>query len=98
MRQSSLSTARMKAKKPFLAVVWFGSPHEPYSGLAKDLAIYDDLPDDYAKRSVQLTSMETGRPTRRPLREVLRERYAEITAMDRAIGKLRGHLQNDRPA
>ena len=23
---------------PFLAVVWFGSPHEPYSGLAADLA------------------------------------------------------------
>ena len=23
--------------KPFLAVVWFGSPHEPYSGLPEDL-------------------------------------------------------------
>lgn len=30
--------------KPFLAVVWFGSPHEPYSGLPEDLALYDDLP------------------------------------------------------
>ena len=28
-----------KQKKPFLAVVWFGSPHEPYSGLPKDLAL-----------------------------------------------------------
>ena len=26
-----------KQDKPFLAVVWFGSPHEPYSGLPGDL-------------------------------------------------------------
>ncbi len=81
-----------QAGKPFLAVVWFGSPHEPYSGLAEDLALYDDLPKSYAEREVRLTSMETGRPTTRPLRDVLRERYAEITAMDRAIGKLRQRL------
>jgi arylsulfatase A-like enzyme len=78
--------------KPFLAVVWFGSPHEPYSGLEKDLALYDDLPKAYEERSVTLTSNETGQRVRRPLREVLRERYAEITAMDRAIGQLRNHL------
>lgn len=79
--------------KPFLAVVWFGSPHEPYSGLEKDLALYDDLPEAYADRKVRLTSMETGRPTQRVLRDVLRERYAEITAMDRSIGHLRDHLK-----
>ena len=78
--------------KPFLAVVWFGSPHEPYSGLEKDLSLYDDLPAEYAEREVKLTSMETGRPTKRPLRDVLRERYAEITAMDRSVGHLREHL------
>jgi len=78
-------------KKPFLAVVWFGSPHEPYSGLPEDLALYDDLPAKYT-REVSLTSNETGQPTRRPQGEVLRERYAEITAMDRAIGQLRKHL------
>ena len=39
-----------------------------------------------------LTSNETGRPTRRPLGDVLQERYAEITAMDRAIGQLRDWL------
>lgn len=76
----------------FLAVVWFGSPHEPYSGLDKDLALYDDLPQEYQQRTVRLTSMETGLPTERPQREVLRERYAEITAMDRAMGKLRTFL------
>ena len=81
-----------KREKPFLAVVWFGSPHEPYSGLAKDLALYDNLPMEYAKRKVRLTSNKTGRPISRSLRDVLRERYAEITAMDRAIGKLRTHL------
>jgi arylsulfatase A-like enzyme len=79
-------------KKPFFAVVWFGSPHEPYSGLADDLALYDDLPKRYPKPLVKLTSMKTGLPTRRPLGDVLRERYAEITAMDRAIGQLRGFL------
>lgn len=78
--------------KPFLAVVWFGSPHEPYSGLPKDLALYDDLPQKYTKK-VRLTSNETGGPTTRPQGEVLRERYAEITAMDRAIGELRNRLE-----
>lgn len=83
--------ATKKANKPFLAVVWFGSPHEPYSGLPEDLALYNDLPAKYTKK-VKLTSNETGGTTSRPQGEVLRERYAEITAMDRAIGKLRKHL------
>jgi len=80
------------AGRPFFVVVWFGSPHEPYSGLAKDLALYDKLPADFAQRPVRLTSNETGRPTERLQRDVLRERFAEITAMDRAIGQLRDHL------
>lgn len=83
--------AAHESGKPFFTVVWFGSPHEPYSGLPDDLALYDDLPARYTKQ-VRLTSNATGRPTRRPQGEVLRERYAEITAMDRAIGKLRSHL------
>ena len=88
---------RAKAeKKPFLTVVWFGSPHEPYSGLPEDLALYDNLPEKYADRSpVGLTSNETGRRVTRPLGEVLRERYAEITAMDRAIGRLRDFLKDE---
>ncbi len=79
------------AGQPFFVVVWFGSPHEPYSGLPEDLALYDDLPAKYPKL-VRLTSNETGGPVTRPQGEVLRERYAEITAMDRAIGRLREHL------
>jgi len=85
-----------KAKKnnqPFLVVIWYGSPHEPYSGLPEDLALYDNLPSEYSKQSVRLTSNETGKPTDRPLRDVLRERYAEITAMDRSIGVLRNYLK-----
>jgi len=83
------------AGRPFFAVVWFGSPHEPYSGLPEDLALYDDLPKELSESSVRLTSNETGLQVERPLREVLRERYAEITAMDRAIGRLRTFLENE---
>jgi arylsulfatase A-like enzyme len=81
--------------KPFLTVVWFGSPHEPYSGLPEDLALYENLPDSLNNTTVRLTSNETGENVVRPLREVLIERYAEITAMDRSIGKLRRFLEEN---
>ncbi|MCH2115905.1 MAG: sulfatase-like hydrolase/transferase [Pirellulales bacterium] len=54
--------------KPFFVVIWFGSPHNPYSGLEQDMALYHDL----------------GSP--------IDARFAEITAMDRAIGKFRKGL------
>lgn len=92
IRESIASLERaQKVGKPSFQIIWFGSPHEPYSGLPQDLALYDDLPAKYTKK-VKLTSNETGGPTTRPQGEVLRERYAEITAMDRAIGMLRKHL------
>jgi arylsulfatase A-like enzyme len=81
--------------KPFFTIIWFGSPHEPYSGLPGDLALYDDLPAKYSAKKVQLTSNETGGQVTRSQGEVLRERYAEITAMDRAIGQLRKHLASN---
>jgi arylsulfatase A-like enzyme len=84
-----------QSQQPFFAVVWFGSPHEPYSGLDEDLALYSQLPESYRDRFVTLTSMDTGRPVRRPLHEVLQERYAEITAMDRALGRLRQYLADE---
>lgn len=80
------------AGRPFCAVIWFGSPHEPYQALPDDLAAYADLPTDLGSRQVRLTSNETGRQIERPQRDVLRERFAEISAMDRAIGRLRRHL------
>lgn len=78
--------------KPFFAVVWFGSPHEPYVGLEKDMALYENLPDSLSEQYVRLTSVKTGKASEQPLDSVLQERYAEITAMDRAIGKLRDYL------
>jgi arylsulfatase A-like enzyme len=87
--------AAHQSQQPFFVLVCFGSPHEPYSGLDKDLALYDELPEEYRERSVRLTSNETGLTVSRPLHEVLRERYAEITAMDRAIGKLRTWLRDE---
>lgn len=59
-----------RAGQPFFVVLWFGSPHSPYSGLAEDVARYENVPG-----------------------ETLRRRFAEITAMDRAIGNFRATLQ-----
>lgn len=86
----------VEADTPFFAYICFGSPHEPYSGYEKDLALYDELPAKYADRTSRLTCNETGLTVERPLGEVLRERYAEITAMDRAIGMLRDWLRERR--
>src|SRR5262249_38239175 len=52
-------------KEPFLAVVWFGSPHDPHKALEADQKLYADQP------------------------AALQNFYGEITAMDRAFGKLR---------
>ncbi|HPA16467.1 MAG TPA: sulfatase-like hydrolase/transferase [Verrucomicrobiae bacterium] len=59
-----------RAGRPFLAVVWFGSPHSPHIGTEADLALYKDQP------------------------EKMRPFLAEITAMDRAMGKLRSGLRD----
>ena len=84
---------KQQADAPFFTVIWFGSPHEPYSGIKTDLLLYQDLPEKYNDVTVRLTSNETGKQVKRPLRDVLIERYAEITAMDRSIGKLRNALK-----
>jgi arylsulfatase A-like enzyme len=56
-------------KEPFLAVVWFGSPHDPHKALPEDRAPYADLP-------------------------AAEQNYlGEITAMDRAFGRIRGELK-----
>lgn len=81
------------AGRPFFVVVWFGSPHEPYSGLDSDLDAYADLPSHLRESSARITSMETGLRTSLRLDRVLQARFAEITAMDRAIGALRDHLR-----
>ncbi len=87
-----IDRARQSAR-PFLVVVWFGSPHEPYSGTEDDLDAYADLPPALQESSARITSMATGLPTTVRLDRVLQARYAEITAMDRAVGSLREHLK-----
>jgi arylsulfatase A-like enzyme len=82
-----------KEGKPFMIVGWFGSPHEPYLALPEDLKRYDNLPEKFANQTVSLTSVKTGESVKRPVKEVLQERFAEITAMDRAIGNLRDYLK-----
>ena len=57
-------------KQRFLAVVWFGSPHDPHQALESDRATYAGLP------------------------EKQQNFYGEITAMDRAFGKLRTALKD----
>lgn len=89
-----ISKARSQGR-PFFAVIWFGSPHEPYSGLEGDLEDYSDLPAHLADQTARITSMETGQPGEFPLNEVLQARFAEITAMDRAMGLLREHLASE---
>ncbi len=58
-----------EAKQRFLALVWFGSPHEPHEALDTDKAAYDGLPAQEAAF------------------------YAQISAMDRALGRLRSELK-----
>jgi arylsulfatase A-like enzyme len=89
-----ISKARA-AGRPFFVVAWFGSPHEPYSALDADLAAYSNLPDGLQQETAQITSLQTGHQVQVRLDKVLKARYAEITAMDRAIGKLRTHLSRE---
>ena len=86
-----ISSAREEGR-PFFVTVWFGSPHEPYSALEPDLDLYKDLPASMRESTAQITSLESGLQVQVRLDKVLQARYAEITAMDRAIGDLREHL------
>jgi arylsulfatase A-like enzyme len=58
-----------KEANPFIAVVWFGSPHKPHQALEQDRAQYSDQSENF------------------------QHFYGEITAMDRAFGKLRQELR-----
>lgn len=89
-------TKARESGRPFFVVAWFGSPHEPYSALEADLATYGDLPEELQLSTAQITSLETGEQVHVRLDRVLQARYAEITAMDRAIGDLRQHLSREQ--
>jgi arylsulfatase A-like enzyme len=60
----------VEKEQRFLAVVWFGSPHNPHKALEADRAPYADLPNN------------------------LQQFYGEITAMDRAFGRIRDTLRD----
>ncbi len=67
------------AKKPFLAVVWFGSPHVPHEALPADKALYASLPAKEQNYYGEITAVDrsVGR-----LRAALRElKIAEDTLL-----------------
>ena len=69
--EASTFAEKIRAEnKPFFIVIWFGSPHGPYSGTEKDVGLYAHV-----------------------AHEDMRKRFAEITAMDRAIGTFRQKLR-----
>lgn len=45
-------------KQRFLAVVWFGSPHDPHHALPEDKALYEGLPDEEANFYGEITGMD----------------------------------------
>lgn len=67
-----------EAGKPFLAVVWFGSPHGPHKALPKDKEAYADQPAKDQDYYGELAAVDrsVGR-----LRETLRELKADNTIL-----------------
>jgi arylsulfatase A-like enzyme len=45
-------------KQPFLAVVWFGSPHAPHEALEEDRRLYRDLPEKLQHFYGEITAMD----------------------------------------
>lgn len=47
-----------KAEHPFLAVVWFGSPHSPHRAIDEDRKLYDDQPKNLRDFYGEITGMD----------------------------------------
>jgi len=47
-----------KAERPFLAVVWFGSPHGPHRAAERDRALYADQPEKQRDWLGEITGMD----------------------------------------
>lgn len=45
-------------RQPFLAVVWFGSPHGPHQALEADLELYQDQPEQMGHFLGEVTAMD----------------------------------------
>lgn len=50
--------AQAQAKQPFLAVVWFGSPHGPHQAIEADRALYEDQPKKLQHFYGEVTGMD----------------------------------------
>jgi arylsulfatase A-like enzyme len=48
----------VEEKRPFLAVVWFGSPHLPHEAIERDREPYRDLPDELQHFYGEITGMD----------------------------------------
>jgi hypothetical protein len=81
------------AKKPFLAVVWFGNPHTPHEALPADKAAYKDLPEAAQNYYGELTAIDrsVGR-----LRTALRELKVADNKRQRRSGRPEEHREPAR--
>jgi len=50
--------SRAKTDQPFLAVVWFGSPHKPHRAIEQDRALYNDHPKKMQHFLGEVTGMD----------------------------------------
>ncbi|MGH9340428.1 MAG: sulfatase family protein [Acidobacteriota bacterium] len=50
--------AAADADEPFLALVWFGSPHSPHEALEEDLELYQDQPERLRHFLGEITAMD----------------------------------------
>lgn len=58
-------------EQPFLAVIWFGSPHSPHAAIEEDLKLYEDQPDEMPHFLGEITAMDRAMGhLRRELREL----------------------------
>lgn len=51
-------TEQSKQPNPFLAVVWFGSPHSPHRAIERDLKLYDSQPKNLQNFYGEITGMD----------------------------------------
>ncbi|MCA8990991.1 MAG: sulfatase-like hydrolase/transferase [Planctomycetaceae bacterium] len=49
---------QVKKEQPFLAVVWFGSPHSPHQAIEEDRKLYDDQPKAFQHFYGEITGMD----------------------------------------
>jgi arylsulfatase A-like enzyme len=50
--------AKVDSEQPFLAVIWFGSPHRPHQAAEEDRVRYDDLPKEQQHFLGEITGMD----------------------------------------